>query len=123
VIVEFVPDCREAQARAETIGISHAIDRACWWQIQAVEEAPVSGGKLTDERRVLTGNLQRIEAVALEELPDAGTDDRFAFPVRIIGQAQARGNQVVIVIEERVIRSSLSAGARWAWIRAQSWSI
>ena len=86
----------------------------------AVEEATVRRTEIADEWRVLPGDLKRIQTVAIEELPATAANGPFALPGRIPGKAEARRDEVIVVVPQCIIRAGLATECTLRGARVRS---
>src|SRR5437773_4832216 len=100
--IHQIAGCRKRAVRGTTTGAytrRYGIQRTC------------SGatGYEAIERRVSSAKIIVVEAVALEELPDAAAQHRFLLAGDVPGEAQARRDGVVVLVDQCVIAEYLAA--------------
>src|SRR5690348_4383496 len=110
----FVSDRRISQTAAEApIQLVLSIRSTGTRVRNGIDEPPVGRGEIPDERRIHATDLERIQAVAVEELPGAHADRPLAASRGIPGEAEARREHVIIIVPQRAVWSRDSTRPCW----------
>src|SRR5258706_7690296 len=106
LVCRFAAYARTAKTGAKARGSASS------WLRQTIQEASVRCREVTQERRVVSANLQREETVAVEELPGTSSNRPLTSPCRIPGNTKARSEHVIVIIPQSTVRTGYPTGAR-----------